>query len=104
MFFFREREVRGGIVVTLGNEDFDMNQIRNLKGGRRLGPASPDALMLSPQQVADVLNTSRSTIDRMAQTGQLPGVVRYRQGKHKGMYSVNRKALEQWMEGRGRKK
>src|SRR6266540_3558312 len=50
------------------------------KIGRRLGPAKPDALVLSPQQVADVLGMSRATVDRMIAAGALPAV-RFRQGK-----------------------
>ena len=69
----------------------------------RLGPPDPDADTYSPAQVAVKLACSRSTVDKMAADGTLPGVIPLRRGKRKQLYSVNRRIFDRWLEGRGKK-
>lgn len=69
----------------------------------RLGPANPDAQILSPQQAADLLGVARSTIDRMVGDQTLQAV-RFRQGQRKGLWGISRKVLQKWIEDEEKQK
>jgi hypothetical protein len=68
------------------------------KKSRRMGPPDDGVDSLSPHQAAREMNCSRATIDRMAKDGTLPGVMRLRQGKRKGLYNISWRVLRAWME------
>jgi excisionase family DNA binding protein len=52
--------------------------------------------LLSPQQVAELLAVSRSTVDRMVASGRLPSIP-ITSGKRKTSYRIRRTALEEWI-------
>jgi excisionase family DNA binding protein len=52
--------------------------------------------LLSPEQTAGLLCVSRSTVDRLVQSGRLP-YVRLTAGKRKICYAIRRKTLEKWI-------
>lgn len=58
--------------------------------------------LLTVQQVAAILNTSRGTVTRMVIEGQLPAI-KLRSGKRKKMYRVRREVLDRWILTKERK-
>jgi excisionase family DNA binding protein len=63
------------------------------KTGSRLGPAHPEANVLSPAQAATELGCSRSTVDRKIADGTLRAV-RLRKGRRKSLYSIPKSEIE----------
>src|SRR5262249_17659520 len=51
--------------------------------------------LLSPEQTAELLCVSRSTVDRLVHSGRLP-YVRLMAGKRKMCYAIRRTSLEKW--------
>jgi excisionase family DNA binding protein len=56
-----------------------------------------DALLLRVSEVADRLDCSRATADRLIADGSLPSVT-LRSGRRKKLLRVSKKALDRWIE------
>ena len=57
--------------------------------------------LLTPEQVAESLAVSRSTILRMIADGSLPAIC-LRRGKRKAVYRIREEQLERWIVARER--
>lgn len=57
--------------------------------------------LLTPEDIAQQLSVSRSTVLRMIQDGALPAVC-LRRGPRKAVYRVRQEALERWILSRER--
>ena len=57
--------------------------------------------LLTPENVADALAVSRSTVLRMIGDGSLPAVC-LRRGKRKAVYRIREEQLERWVMARER--
>jgi excisionase family DNA binding protein len=65
---------------------------------RRSRVLENDALqLLSPDQTAQLLCCSRSTVDRLVSDGILPHVL-LRRGRRKRQYAIRRESLRRWIE------
>jgi excisionase family DNA binding protein len=52
--------------------------------------------LLTPEDCADILSVSRSTILRMIADGSIPAIC-LRRGKKKAVYRVRQEVLEKWV-------
>jgi len=91
-------DTRTGKVIKLPR------RVTRQRESRRLAPLKPDDDVLYPDQAAEYLKISRTTVDRMARDGTLPGVIPLRKGRRKSMYRVSRKLLEKFKDEGGGKK
>lgn len=57
--------------------------------------------LLTPENIAEALAVSRSTVLRMISDGSLPSVC-LRKGKRKGVYRIREEVLERWVLSRER--